>query len=57
MTKSDKLSSNKLAASKKIVKNTLEKMNIEVPIIVSSSETRKGMEELQSLILEFVNRN
>lgn len=57
LTKTDKLSGNKLAASKKVVKNTLEKMNIEVPILVSSSETGQGMKELQSLITEFVNRN
>lgn len=57
LTKTDKLSGNKLAASKKIVKNTLEKMNIEVPVVISSSETGKGLKELQSLILEFVNRN
>ncbi|MDX1640937.1 MAG: ribosome biogenesis GTP-binding protein YihA/YsxC [Balneolaceae bacterium] len=57
LTKTDKLSGNKLAASKKIVKNTLDKMNIEVPIISSSSETGLGMKELQSLITEFVNRN
>lgn len=57
LTKTDKLSGNKLAASKKVVKNTLEKMNIEVPILLSSSETGRGMDELQSLITEFVNRN
>lgn len=57
LTKTDKLSGNKLAASKKVVKNTLEKMNIEVPILISSSETGQGMKELQSLILEFVNHN
>ena len=57
LTKADKLSGNKLAASKKNVKNTLEKMNIEVPIVVTSSESRRGMKELQSLITEFVNRN
>lgn len=57
LTKTDKLSGNKLAASKKVIKNTLEKMNIEVPILLSSSETGRGMDELQSLITEFVNRN
>lgn len=57
LTKTDKLSGNKLAASKKVVKNTLAKMNIEVPILVSSSETGLGMKELQSLITEFVNHN
>ena len=57
LTKADKLSANKLAASKKTVKKTLEKMNIEVPIIVTSSDSGRGMKELQSLILEFVNYN
>lgn len=57
LTKTDKLSGNKLAASKKVVINTLAKMNIEVPILISSSETGLGMKELQSLITEFVNRN
>ncbi|MDZ7720436.1 MAG: ribosome biogenesis GTP-binding protein YihA/YsxC [Balneolaceae bacterium] len=57
LTKTDKLSGNKLAASKKTVKKTLEKMNIEVPIIVTSSDSGRGMKELQSLILEFVNYN
>lgn len=57
MTKTDKLSGNKLAASKKTVKKTLEKMNIEVPIIVTSSDSGRGMKDLQSLILEFVNYN
>lgn len=57
MTKTDKLSGNKLAASKKTVQKTLEKMNIEVPIIVTSSDSGLGMKELQSLILEFVNYN
>lgn len=57
LTKTDKLSGNKLAASKKTVKKTLEKMNIEVPIIVTSSDSGRGIDELQSLILEFVNYN
>jgi GTP-binding protein len=57
LTKADKLSGNKLAASKKTVKKTLEMMNIEVPIIVTSSDSGRGIDELQSLILEFVNYN
>lgn len=57
LTKTDKLSGNQLAASKKMVKNTLEKMNIEVPILITSADKRKGMDELQSLITEFVNHN
>lgn len=57
LTKTDKLSGNKLAASKSTVKRRLEKMNIEVPIIVTSSDSGRGMKDLQSLILEFVNYN
>lgn len=57
LTKADKLSGNKLAASKKTVKKTLEKMNIEVPIVVTSSDSGKGIKDLESLILEFVNYN
>lgn len=57
LTKSDKLSSNKLAASKKQVKNVLEEMNIEVPIIPCSSESGAGIGDIQSLILEFTNPN
>lgn len=57
LTKADKLSGNKLAASKQTVKKILEKMNIEVPIVVTSSDSGRGMKDLQSLILEFVNYN
>ncbi|MDR9364516.1 MAG: ribosome biogenesis GTP-binding protein YihA/YsxC [Balneolaceae bacterium] len=57
LTKSDKLSGNKLAASKQTVKKILEKMNIEVPIIVTSSDSGGGIKDLKSLILEFVNYN
>ncbi|MCG2589657.1 ribosome biogenesis GTP-binding protein YihA/YsxC [Rhodohalobacter sulfatireducens] len=55
LTKSDKLSGNKLAASKQTVKKILEKMNIEAPIIVTSSDSGRGIKDLQSLILEFIN--
>lgn len=57
LTKSDKLSSNKLAASKKQVSKVLEEMNIEVPIIPCSSETGAGIGDLQSLIIDFMNPN
>jgi GTP-binding protein len=57
LTKADKLSGNKLAVSKQTVKKILEKMNIEVPIVVTSSDSGRGMKDLQSLILEFVNYN
>ncbi|MEX0647903.1 MAG: ribosome biogenesis GTP-binding protein YihA/YsxC [Balneolaceae bacterium] len=57
LTKADKLSSNKLAVSKKQVSKTLEEMNIEVPIIPCSAETGAGTEQIRSLILEFINPN
>lgn len=57
LTKADKLSGNKRAASIRNVKNLLEKMNIEVPIVVTSSESGRGIKDLRSLILEFVNFN
>lgn len=55
MTKADKLSTNKLAQSKKIVENVLKEMNIEVPVITCSAQSGKGIDEVQSLILEFLN--
>lgn len=55
MTKADKLSTNKLAQSKKVVENVLKEMNIEVPVITCSAQSGKGIDEVQSLILEFLN--
>lgn len=57
MTKADKLSGNKLAKSKSTVTKILKEMNIEVPIIPCSSQTGKGIGEIQSLILDFMNSN
>ncbi len=54
LSKADKLSSNKLAQSKKQVKNLLAEMNIEVPIIPYSAESRKNIPEIQELIKEFI---
>jgi GTP-binding protein len=55
LTKSDKLSSNKLRTSVRNVEKVLAEMNIEVPIIPCSAQTGAGIEELQTLILDFVN--
>lgn len=55
MTKADKLSKNKLAASQKTVRNVMKEMNIDVPIVTCSAETGKGIDDLQSLITEFIN--
>lgn len=55
LTKADKLSNNKLGQSKQRVLNVLKDMNIEVPVIPCSAESGRGIEELQSLIKEFIN--
>ncbi len=55
LSKADKLSTNKLGTSKKKIRDVMSEMNIEVPIIPCSAETGMGIEELQSLIKEFIN--
>lgn len=55
LSKADKLSNNKVAQSKKRVKAILDEMNIEVPIIAYSSDSRKGIPEIQELISEFIH--
>jgi len=55
LSKSEKLSHNKQQKSKATVKQVLEEMNIEVPVIITSAESKKGIEETQELITEFVN--
>lgn len=54
LSKADKLSNNKLAQSRAIVRRTLAEMNIEVPILAYSSDTKKGIESIKELISEFV---
>lgn len=53
MTKSDKISNNKLQQSKSRLHKILGEMNIEVPLIACSAETGRGIKDIQSLILEF----
>lgn len=53
LAKADKLSTNKLAQSKKHVNTVLNEMNIEVPVIACSAGNGMGIEEIQSLISEF----
>jgi len=55
LTKTDKLSNNKRGQSKQRVINVLRDMNIDVPVIPCSAETGRGIDELQSLIREFIN--
>lgn len=54
MSKADKLSNNKRIKSKTEVHKILTEMNIEVPILAYSSESKLGIEAVQDLISEFV---
>lgn len=54
LSKADKLSKNKLAQSIKAVKNILNEMNIEVPILGYSASSRNGIPEIQQLIQDFI---
>lgn len=53
LTKSDKISNNKLQQSIRRIHRILNEMNIEVPVIACSVESGRGIKNLQSLILEF----
>lgn len=54
LSKSDKLSRNKINQSVARLKRILKEMNIEVPVIACSAENRQGVEEIKELIEEFV---
>ncbi len=54
LTKSDKLSNNKLASSKSYTQKILNEMNIDVPVITCSADSGAGIENIQSLMSEFL---
>jgi len=54
MSKADKISNNKRTKAKADVRKILAEMNIEVPILAYSSESKYGIEAVQDLISEFV---
>ncbi len=54
LSKSDKISNNKIGKAKANVRKLLAEMNIEVPILAYSSDNKKGIEEVRDLIFEFV---
>lgn len=54
-TKLDKLSATKKSKATRDVQNVLDEMNIEVPVLGVSTDHRVGLDDLQSLILEFVS--
>lgn len=53
LTKADKLSYNKQQQSKFQIKRILDEMNIEVPVVVTSTKEKKGIGEVKQLITEF----
>ena len=55
LTKADKLSKNKQQQSLARVRRQVQEMNIEVPLLLTSSETKQGLDELSELIHEFTN--
>lgn len=57
LSKSDKLSRNKVNQSKARVRRILKEMNIEIPILPYSSDSREGISEIKELITEFVTHS
>lgn len=55
LSKADKLTRNKQNQSKFRLQKILDEMNIEVPIVVASSEKKQGMDATKQLINDFVN--
>ena len=53
LTKADKISHNKQQQSKARVKRILDEMNIEVPMVISSTKDNIGIKEVKRLISEF----
>lgn len=54
LSKSDKISKNKREQAKAKVRKILAEMNIEVPILYASADSKEGIEDVQELITEFV---
>lgn len=54
LTKSDKMSKNKVSASKSRVIRILKEMNIEVPVLACSAESDAGIDDVKELITDFL---
>ncbi|MEX0723256.1 MAG: ribosome biogenesis GTP-binding protein YihA/YsxC [Gracilimonas sp.] len=54
LSKADKLSRNKVNQSKAKVRRIMKEMNIDVPILPYSADSRDGIDEIKKLITEFV---
>jgi GTP-binding protein len=57
LSKSDKISRNKMAQSKARVRRILKEMNIEVPVIPYSANSKDGISEIKDLITEFITHS
>lgn len=57
MSKSDKISNNKVNQAKAKIKRILKEMNIEVPVLAYSSSSKKGVPEIKELIIEFITHS
>tara|TARA_B100000575_G_scaffold291093_1_gene296176 strand:- start:1571 stop:2158 length:588 start_codon:yes stop_codon:yes gene_type:complete len=55
LSKTDKISKNKVQQTSSNLKKLLYNMNIEVPIISYSAENKDGIEDIKELIWEFVS--
>lgn len=55
LSKSDKISKNKVNQAKAKVRRIMKEMNIEVPILPYSAESREGIPEITDLINEFIS--
>lgn len=55
LSKSDKLSRNRQQQSKFRLERILDDMNIEVSVVVGSAEEKSGIQEIKTLISEFLN--
>ncbi|HAC15313.1 MAG TPA: YihA family ribosome biogenesis GTP-binding protein [Bacteroidetes bacterium] len=57
LSKADKLTNNQKVATLARMKRLLKNMNIETPIILTSAETKQGIEDVRALIDDFINEN
>lgn len=54
LTKSDKLSGNQKKTSENRLKKLHNEMNLEVPVVITSADDKTGIDEVRSLIADFL---
>lgn len=57
LSKADKLTNNQKVSSVARIKRLLRNMNIEVPVILTSAETKDGIDEVRHLIRDFIDEH